>query len=139
MSSKKKLVLATLIAPLVAPGLYFIGLLLFELSDTSREIEPMLIFDLVVLFAAPVSYAGMLFVGLPYYAILRKYNNDSFYALTTGGLIIGIVIFFLTLKFEGIDVGSIITNAKYYEILILVFIGATLGGSVACCFAKIRS
>lgn len=102
-----------MVAPLVAPGLYFAGLILFDLTDTSRDIGLMLVFNLVVLFAVPVSY---------------------------GRLILGVIVFFGALISEGIiDIGSLLTYGEVYEQLFPVCIGATPVGSVAFRFSKIRS
>jgi hypothetical protein len=138
MSNKSKYAIALLVAPIAAPCLYLLGILIFEMRNSLGGVEPEVFFNQVLLVVIITSYLGLLFLGLPYFYVLKRFHLDSTLTLTIGGMFLGIVAFFLALKPLGLNISSL-RNANYIEIVFLVSIGALLGGSVAFSFARMRS
>ena len=137
MSKKRRFMIAVLTAPMVAPCLYLIGILIFEFSQYQVDIDLETFFNEVLIFVTITSYLGFLLGGLPYSYFLQRNRRDSTRNLTLGGVFLGVVTFFLALEPLGLSV-SALTNAELIEILVLILIGAALGGSVAFSFAKLR-
>ena len=82
---------AGLISPLVAPALYFVGVLLFtETATSAREVSSA--FFGIMFFGLPLSYMGMVILGIPYYRLLEKNNWMSLTKLVVGGTVFGAAV-----------------------------------------------
>jgi hypothetical protein len=89
----KKAWLGILVAPLAAPVLYQIGLILFEYK-TVGDIKTLVnqAFIPLLAIALPISYGAMLLIGLPLIWILKRIDYLNFFTLTFGALIFGALI-----------------------------------------------
>ncbi len=129
MRNNKKLVLATLIAPLAAPSLYCLAAIVLHVirgGNDSGLVRRLAIYFIV---ATPISYIASIFLGLPYYNALRWKNCLSFSSLMIGGVVLGGITMLL---FSVFGLGETIMTTKH--LLSVIGLGAFLGGGVAFSF-----
>ena len=93
MNEKTRMWLGILLAPLVAPILYQLGLILFEYKIVG-DLETLInqAFLPLLIIALPISYGAMLFIGLPLIWILKRMHYLNFFVLTICSAIFGSLI-----------------------------------------------
>jgi len=137
MSSRKKVTIAALIAPLVAPVAFYLVALAFSIPDLGSLSELYRSFVLMMLFALPLSYGSMIFLGIPYYLTLKKFERDNNTALVMGGVVLGAIVY---IAFISMMKGSFsYISSDLQKLALSLLIGAALGGLVALCFARLRA
>ena len=129
-----KLGRAMLIAPLVTPVLYIIGVYLFS-RDVPAGIKDVLSALLFVsAFALPISYVCTIVIGLPVLIWLKNNNALTVTTLTSTGLIAGGIVFtgFVVLL-AGFDTEIL----EFPQIAWYLAAGGAMGGGVAYTFSKL--
>ena len=137
MSSRKKVVFATLAAPLAAPIAFFLVGIVFSIREIDDLSDLYRSFVLVFLFALPLSYGAMIFLGIPYYLTLKKFERDNNIALVGGGVVLGATIFLAFISMMKGNFSYISSSPQ--NLALSLFIGAASGALVAVCFAKLRA
>ncbi len=124
--------LGFLLAPLVAPCLYQLALILFE-YESVPDLYTLAVkaFLPLLIIALPISYAAMLFIGIPLVWFLRRINFLHFISLTFIAAIFGsLIMAYVYGPQSWTDVG--LQDYFWYPIL-----GGFLGFSVAAVYALI--
>jgi hypothetical protein len=127
--SHKSLGRACLIAPLIAPALYYIGALIVMIIEPNNKVSFISAFIFIMSIGIPVSYVATLVLGLPVYQILKNKGLLSLTSISIGGVLLGALV--LLLFFGSVSTMNVL------EFLSVSAIGATLGGSVALAFGII--
>ena len=132
---QKRLTLALLVAPLAAPLIYFCWVVLRGRGEEFRLLDLLFGFQVVLIFALPVSYISTIVLGLPSYMLLRRYNMLNMFTLTSVGLFFGFAVFYFFLQvLSGFQAAAYAYSIEYYMWL---GVGAMMGGSVAMAFGLI--
>lgn len=128
-----KTVRATIFAPLVAPAMYFSGIMLFD--DLSYEgDERFLLLTLTFSILAPISYAGTILVGIPLLALLRNRNRLTLGRLLVAGFVTGGILFTgYLLVTARLDCGVFALS----ELVRHIAEGGAMGAAVAYTFSMI--
>ena len=132
----KKTWLGIFVAPLVAPILYQLGLILIEYKielETVGDIQTLIsqAFLPLLLIALPISYGAMLFIGLPLIWILKRINYLNFFTVTICAAVFGSLIM---AYIYGPQSWS---NVGYKEYFWYPIYGGFLGFSVAAVYCLI--
>ncbi|MCP4091543.1 MAG: hypothetical protein GY746_17410 [Gammaproteobacteria bacterium] len=129
-----KLGKALLLAPLVAPIMYMMGVYIFSQSVPSgiKDILSALFF--VSAFALPVSYVGTLIIGFPLVIWLKSKGTLTATNLTFGGSIAGGVVFTcFVLLLAGFDLEVL----ELPQLVWYLAAGGALGAGVSYTFSVI--
>lgn len=121
--SHKSLARACLIAPLIAPALYYIGALIVMIMEPNNKVSLVSAFIFIMSIGIPVSYVSTLVLGLPVYQILKNKGALTLTSISFSGLLLGALV--LLLFFGSVSTMNVL------EFLSVSAVGATLGGSVA--------
>ena len=122
---------AVLISPLVAPVLYFLGVVAF--AKTGGTIESTYVaFGWIMSFGVPISYLATGLVGVPFFRLLekRKILNMA-YLVLSGAILGGTVLLLFTASLTGVE------GLQWEEARSSFGIGMVLGTAVAFTFGKI--
>jgi hypothetical protein len=137
-AKQRSLLRAYVVAPLLAPILYFIWGLTLNFSGVMKMTDIPFLGAIVFFVAMPVSYLATAVFGIPYYRFLRRIERLSLPNLVIGGAILGVITtlllqssFFFFMRPDGI---SSYASIGVSELFSVGSIGAVLGGSVAWCF-----
>ncbi len=129
-----KLVKATLIAPLVTPVMYFVGIYLFGNPSPDGLKDTFTVFMFIAAFSLPVSYAGTIIIGLPVLKLLQRKNRLTAVNLAIAGFVTGGFLFIdIVLLFFGFDHDFLTkqTTALYF------LAGGVMGVGVALAFSQV--
>ena len=132
---KRPLWLGLLFAPLAAPVLYYIGVLVFSSTPIESAKDVFTGFLFVLVFAAPVSYVASLLLGVPFVMLLRFKGRLNFWWCSLGGVLLGIVAFLLFIV--AVSGMPILTEVRLLEVAWFVGAGGALGFGVASTFCAI--
>ena len=126
----KAAVRALLIAPLVAPILYWVVSFASALLDPTRRLAalhaPLTSFGLVLAFGSPVAYVAALVASAPAYWLLRQHTGFGLGALVVLGGIVGLA--------TAVVIGPYL-RGELFSIIVTPLQGAGLGASSAGMFA----
>ena len=128
----KQSLIGVLVAPLVAPILYQICLMIFK-YDSIPDLNTLITnaFIPLLVISLPISYGAMLLLGLPLIWFLKRINYINFYSVTTCAAILGATIMWAVY-------GSIsLSNDGWSIIFWYPVLGSFLGFSVATVFCLI--
>lgn len=133
--TKRPIWLGALLAPLAAPVIYYVGVLIFSRAPIEGVKDILTGLLIVFVFAAPVSYLASLILGVPFVMLLKAKDRLSFWWCSLGGIPLGAVSFVLFLV--AVSGMPILTEVRLWEIAWFIGAGGALGFGVASTFCTI--
>jgi hypothetical protein len=125
----RPIIRAILIAPLVAPALYWIMMFIAAVADPNRRApaleSPISGLAFVVVFGGLISYVVTLIAGVPTYLLLRRAGILRLGSLLVAGVCIGLATAIILRPF---------LHGELFSIPLTPLQGATLGAAVAAAF-----
>ena len=133
--NKTRITLATLIAPIVAPIFYVLGVTTIKGPALESITDFFIAVGVVSSFALPIGYMTLIFLGLPIIYFLYKLHKLSFGNVLICGLILGSLGF----AFSALALGGLLTSDYIFSntTLIYLLVGALLGMAVSAVFCFI--
>ncbi|MBW9259150.1 MAG: hypothetical protein K1566_12120 [Candidatus Thiodiazotropha sp. (ex. Lucinisca nassula)] len=125
---------ALLVAPLITPILYYLGVLMFTESEVHSPSELLRHFYFISLYALPVAYVAVINVGLPAVVMLNSKDALNVKNIVKIGTVSGATLY---TAFLWLMSGFSLMILEFPKVLIYLGSGAILGLSVSFVFAWI--